>query len=320
MALALWLGLGLGRKPEERPEVEEGERDGAALLLGVLRGLLEVEQPRAGSWRTVGWLLACHNKKKKTLTSRIIPNGRSVFVSHLLAPFAGQLLLCRHLFCWCSLRFGLLVGVEADFLHLRSNRAKCERQPHCMTTGSTCWVEIFLYLLVPSLPPLVSRHGWSCAHRIWVKVIMKLLAWTLEDSAARTDMHTWKHHPNKNIMSILTEHTPCEGLGSWLARCSCLSAEARASLRRTWHPTPAWAPWQLLASRCPPDSGSLKKGLEREKKRGGSDHRRGSLSQSDQTDNRRASLTLREERLRGRHLKAINRRVSLCRRRSANMS
>ena len=49
MALVLWLGLGLGRKPEDRPEVEEGERDGAALLLGVLRGLLEVEQPRAGS-------------------------------------------------------------------------------------------------------------------------------------------------------------------------------------------------------------------------------------------------------------------------------
>lgn len=46
-ALALWLGLGLGAKPEERPEVEEGERDGAALLLGVLRGLLEVEQSRA---------------------------------------------------------------------------------------------------------------------------------------------------------------------------------------------------------------------------------------------------------------------------------
>lgn len=54
MALALWLGLGLGRKPEERPEVEDGEREGAALLppllLGVLRGLLEVvEQPRAVS-------------------------------------------------------------------------------------------------------------------------------------------------------------------------------------------------------------------------------------------------------------------------------
>lgn len=54
MALVLWLGLGLGRKPEERPE--EGERDGAALLLGVLRGLLEVE--RAGSCRTTGWLLS----------------------------------------------------------------------------------------------------------------------------------------------------------------------------------------------------------------------------------------------------------------------
>lgn len=53
MAFALWLGLGLGRKPEERPEVDEGEREGAALLLGVLRGLLEVEQPRAGSCRSV---------------------------------------------------------------------------------------------------------------------------------------------------------------------------------------------------------------------------------------------------------------------------
>lgn len=48
MALVLWLGL--GRKPEERPEVDEGEREGAALLLGVLRGLLEIEQPRAASW------------------------------------------------------------------------------------------------------------------------------------------------------------------------------------------------------------------------------------------------------------------------------
>lgn len=49
MALALWLGL--GRKPDERPEVDDGEREGAALLLlGVLRGLLEVvEQPRVVS-------------------------------------------------------------------------------------------------------------------------------------------------------------------------------------------------------------------------------------------------------------------------------
>lgn len=52
MALALWLGLGLGRKPEDRPEVDDGEREGAALLLlGVLRGLLEVvEQPRVVSY------------------------------------------------------------------------------------------------------------------------------------------------------------------------------------------------------------------------------------------------------------------------------
>lgn len=47
IALVLWLGL--GRKPEERPEVDEGEREGALLLLGVLRGLLESEQPRAAS-------------------------------------------------------------------------------------------------------------------------------------------------------------------------------------------------------------------------------------------------------------------------------
>ncbi len=43
MARELWLGLGLGRKPDDRPLVEDGERDGAALLLGVLTGLLEVE-------------------------------------------------------------------------------------------------------------------------------------------------------------------------------------------------------------------------------------------------------------------------------------
>lgn len=61
MVLALWLGLGLGRKPDERPEVEEGERDGAALLLGVLRGLLEVEQPRAGSCRTVNKVFTTPN-------------------------------------------------------------------------------------------------------------------------------------------------------------------------------------------------------------------------------------------------------------------
>lgn len=55
--LMLWLGLGLGRKPEERPEVVEGERDGAALLLAVLSGLLEVEQPRVDSCGTEQQLL-----------------------------------------------------------------------------------------------------------------------------------------------------------------------------------------------------------------------------------------------------------------------
>lgn len=59
IVLAFWLGLGEGRKPEERPEVEEGERDGAALLLGVLRGLLEMEQPRAGSCLTESYVLTC---------------------------------------------------------------------------------------------------------------------------------------------------------------------------------------------------------------------------------------------------------------------
>lgn len=46
MVFVLWLGLGLGTKPEDRPEVEEGERDTAALLLlGVLRELLELQLP-----------------------------------------------------------------------------------------------------------------------------------------------------------------------------------------------------------------------------------------------------------------------------------
>lgn len=76
MALALWLGLGLGRKPEERPEVEEGERDGAALLLGVLRGLLEVEQPRAGSWGTVRWLLKVFTTPH--YTSTITSDGQTM--------------------------------------------------------------------------------------------------------------------------------------------------------------------------------------------------------------------------------------------------
>lgn len=38
------------------------------------------------------------------------------------------------------------------------------------------------YLFIPPLPPLLCRHGWSCACCIWVKVFMKLLAWMLEDA------------------------------------------------------------------------------------------------------------------------------------------
>lgn len=135
MALALWLGLGLGRKPEDRPEVEEGERDGAALLLGVLKGLLEAEQPRAGSCRTVGWLLTCFRLILLPVWIEFLVSPECVCVSHLFAPSAGQLLLCRHRFrCW-SLLFGLFVWVEADFLHLGTNRANSLKCPYNEKTG-----------------------------------------------------------------------------------------------------------------------------------------------------------------------------------------
>lgn len=53
-----------------------------------------------------------------------------------------------------------------------------------------------LYLLVPSLPPLLSRHGRSHAHCVWVQVFMKLLARMLEDNGARM----------KTLMQVCTLH------------------------------------------------------------------------------------------------------------------
>lgn len=114
IAFTLWLGL--GRKPEERPEVEEGERDGAAVLLGVLRGLLEVEQPWGWSWesRMVFQILLIKHK-----TCPALEKQRHFY---LFASSTGQLLLNRCLFCcW----FGSLVWVKANFIHLRTNRDAC---------------------------------------------------------------------------------------------------------------------------------------------------------------------------------------------------
>lgn len=82
-----------------------------------------------------------------------------------------------------------------------------------------------LHLLVPSLPPLLGRHGWSCTHCVWVKVFMKLLARMLEDNAAHAHMKTLMqvcpHHayvPNLLYMLVCqkcyTVHTPYEGLDS----------------------------------------------------------------------------------------------------------
>ncbi|TNN68865.1 hypothetical protein EYF80_020900 [Liparis tanakae] len=72
MALVLWLGL--GRKPEESPEVEEGERDGAALL-GVLRGLLEVEQLRAGSCGAAGGPLTSNKNGAQWTSPGYVPQS-----------------------------------------------------------------------------------------------------------------------------------------------------------------------------------------------------------------------------------------------------
>ena len=62
MALTLWLGpgpgagagVGRGPGPVDRPEEEEGERDGAALLLALLRVLLEADRPGAASCSPTG--------------------------------------------------------------------------------------------------------------------------------------------------------------------------------------------------------------------------------------------------------------------------
>ena len=64
MALTLWLGPGAGAGagagagrgpgPVDRPEEEEGERDGAALLLALLRVLLEADRPVTASCSPTG--------------------------------------------------------------------------------------------------------------------------------------------------------------------------------------------------------------------------------------------------------------------------
>lgn len=107
-------------------------------------------------------------------TTKIIPADVCLF-----APPTAHLLLCRCLFCWCSLQLGSFVWVEADLLHLSTNTANCLRCAHTPNPGLNLWVEN-IYLLVPSLPPLLSRHGRSRAHCVRVKIIMKLLPWILE--------------------------------------------------------------------------------------------------------------------------------------------
>lgn len=117
IAFMLWLGL--GRKPEERPEVEEGERDGAALLLlGVLRGLLEAEHPRGWSCRS---RMVAALKSFSQIESLLFFRKKQTNF-YLFSSSTGQLLLNRCLFCcW----FGSLVWVEADFIHLRTNQTAC---------------------------------------------------------------------------------------------------------------------------------------------------------------------------------------------------
>lgn len=97
MALVLWLGLGLGRKPEERPEVDEGEREGAALLVGVLRGLLEVEQPRAGSCRADN--LSQFKKKTQVFTT----SNQGLRTSRESSRSSLSVCVCVHV-CLTSLR------------------------------------------------------------------------------------------------------------------------------------------------------------------------------------------------------------------------
>lgn len=95
LALGLGPGLGLGRKLEDRPEAEDGERDAAALLLGVLRGLLEVEQPRAGSCGSSVRLKAAGE-------ALMVANTEALYTS-LLPPLAGSFFFAGAALVLCCL-------------------------------------------------------------------------------------------------------------------------------------------------------------------------------------------------------------------------
>lgn len=182
-ALAVWLGLGLGTKPEERPEVEEGERDGAALLLGVLKGLLEVEQSRAWSCGEERWDYYPQStgilKRKSSLNWEILPIfWIIVHLTSLLPPLATSFFagVC---FAGAAFCLGRLSGCR---LILSTYNKTNSLSFLCSVKTGLSFLKIGItYLLVPSLPPLLSRHGWGCAHRVWVKVVMKLVTWILED-------------------------------------------------------------------------------------------------------------------------------------------
>lgn len=150
-------------------------------------------------WRSSNHVLHPEVKERNYGTVQVIlqlmATGTWVY---LLAPPSGQLLLCRCFFCWWCLCFGPFVWVEADFPHLRTINFN-SIQPQTWTVF-ILWLQDkqkveLIYLFIPPLPPLLCRHGWSCACCIWVKVVMKLLAWMLEDA----------HVPFKTPKEVNTE-------------------------------------------------------------------------------------------------------------------
>lgn len=63
-----------------------------------------------------------------------------------------------------------------------------------------------IYLFIPPLPPLLCRHGWSCACCIWVKVFVKLLAQILEDAHVHHENTTGSMHGNITWVTDLLSH------------------------------------------------------------------------------------------------------------------
>lgn len=90
------------------------------------------------------------------------------------------------------------------------------------------WVEKH-YLLVPSLPPLLSRHGWSRAHCVWVKVIMKLLAWMLERKTK--NVHTWMQTSTHEKEHANIYDTCNEAMSAQYCFCTHLARDLIAD----WH-------------------------------------------------------------------------------------